>query len=56
MTAPVPQESTLLPPLARKLLQDAARVKNTADDPLARQRAIGIATKKVKQMYPLFFK
>lgn len=50
------QPSTLLPPLARKLLIDAAATPENPKDPLARQRAIEDATKKVKSMYPQFFK
>lgn len=49
-------ESTVLPPLARKLLMEAAATPDNPKDPLARQRAIEDATKKVKQMYPNFFK
>ena len=49
-------ESTVLPPLARKLLMDAAATPDNPKDPLARQRAIEDATKKVKSMYPKFFK
>lgn len=49
-------EATVLPPLARKLLQDAASVVPTNDDPLKRQKAIEQATKRVKELYPQFFR
>jgi len=45
-------QSALLPADARKMLADAAQIK----DPVARERAINRVTKRIKQMYPKYFR
>jgi hypothetical protein len=51
-----PQQSKLLPADARKMLADAAKVENTEMNPMARERAINRVTKRIKQMYPKYFR
>jgi hypothetical protein len=46
----------MLPPMARRMLAEAASTENTPNDPLARQRAIEHATEQVKQLFPRYFK
>ena len=55
MTKPTPPPHQVLPAAAIALLQRAAKTPITADDPLARVKAIEQATKRVKQQYPSFF-
>ena len=46
----------MLPDDARKWLQDAAKTKNTTDDPNAREKAIDKATLRAKRKYPHLFR
>lgn len=55
MTRPTPPPHQVLPAAAIALLQRAAQTPITADDPLARVKAIEQATKRVRQQYPSFF-
>jgi hypothetical protein len=45
----------LLPEDARSMLQRAACTPNPPDDPLARQKAIEEANRRVRRMYPEYF-
>jgi hypothetical protein len=56
MTRHTPPPHRVLPAAAIALLQRAAQTPITADEPLARVKAIEKATKRVKQQYPEFFK
>lgn len=47
--------SRLLPEDARAMLQRAARTDIPRNDPLARQKAIEEAHRKVRTLYPEFF-
>lgn len=51
-----PQQSKILPADARKMLADAAKIENTELNPMARERAINRVTKRIKQMYPKYFR
>ena len=55
MTKPTPPPHQVLPAAAIALLQRATKTPITADDPLARVKAIEQATKRVRQQYPSFF-
>ena len=50
------QATTALPDLARQILQRAAKTPNTPANPLARTQAIEIAQRKVRQLFPRYFK
>ena len=49
-------QSTLLPPDAVQLLQQAAKTPIPWRDPLARAKAIDKAVAQIKRQYPQFFK
>lgn len=57
MTTGVPHffHSRLLPEDARAMLQRAARTPIPPDDPLARQKAVEEANRRVRRMYPEYF-
>lgn len=48
--------STLLPPAARQLLIDAAKTPVDQQDPLARINEIEVATRKIRVVYPDYFR
>lgn len=48
--------ASVLPASAARLLQQAAQVPITQDDPLARVKAIERAIERVKRGYPQFFR
>lgn len=50
------EPSRLLPAVAVALLQRSSRTPITADDPLARVKAIEQATRRIKLQFPRFFK
>ena len=50
------EPSRVLPAAAVAMLQRANQTPVTADDPLARVKAIEQATRRIKMQYPQFFK
>lgn len=56
MEKPKLPRSTSLPPAAAKQLKLAAQTPNTVRDPLAKQKAIEVATAKVRREYPQYFR
>lgn len=49
-------QSRALPPEAAKLLAEAAKVRDSPEDPNARRREIDDAIRKVRTKYPEYFK
>ncbi|HYF57356.1 MAG TPA: hypothetical protein VEA81_00215 [Burkholderiaceae bacterium] len=49
-------EHRMLPPSAVRMLQEAARTPVTAADPLARLKAIEMATAYLRAVYPTLFR